>query len=99
MNHLIKCPDCNSHKLTVSGMCYERININPLICLDCGYLFMIEEANIQESEQGNLHRILFSLTKINELKAIFLYRQITGAGKKEAKELVSSLRFEDIRTK
>ncbi len=89
---MIQCPECDSSKLALSGYDAEGININPSLCLNCGYVFYIEKGKIKDDPDGNLNRLLENMRSLKNMgKAIYVLRAITGVSKKEAKEYIQGL--------
>ena len=99
MNHQISCPDCGSGSLTLSGIGDEYSNVNPLICLDCGFVFDVAEGSPTPNESGNLYRLAYMLNKYGKNKALHFFREATRMDKKAAKQIIEGLRFDDIRAK
>lgn len=98
MNYQIKCPDCQSDKLTLHGFGYESSNLNPLLCMDCGMVFHPEKANIDQNGKDNFKRLTYMFSQFSKAKAYYFFTEITLKSKKEAKAYIANIRFEDIKT-
>lgn len=98
MNYQIKCPDCQSDKLSLHGFGYESSNINPLLCVSCGLVFRPGDAIVTQGSSDNLKRLIYMMNQFSRSKAIYLFREFTLKGKREAKEYISSIKFEHVKT-
>lgn len=98
MNYHIKCPDCQSDKLSLHGFGYESLSISPLLCMHCGLVFKPNNAIIEQGDSGNLKRLVYMMNQFSKAKAINLFRELTQKGKKEAKDYITFIRFEHIKT-
>ncbi|OJJ22548.1 hypothetical protein BKI52_07655 [marine bacterium AO1-C] len=97
MNYQIKCPDCQSDKLTLHGFGYESSNINPLLCMNCGLVIRPEHAIVQQDGPDNLKRLIYMMHQFSKTKAYYLFEQLTYKGKREAKAYIANISFEDIK--
>lgn len=98
MNYQIKCPDCQSDKLTLHGFGYESSNVNPLLCMNCGLVFRLDQAIIDQNGKDNLKRLVYMLHQFNKSKAYHLFTEVTLRSKKEAKAYIADISFEGIKT-
>ncbi len=98
MNYQIKCPDCQSDKLTIHGYGYDSIALNALQCMECGFVFHAHQAIVKTGGTDNLKRLSYMVHQFNKAKSYNLLCTLTNMSKKEAKTYVTNIRFEDIKT-
>jgi rubredoxin len=97
-NKRIQCPDCSSARLGISGYGDHYSNMNPLQCLQCGWLFQPREGTVSEQPGGNLHRLAWNLYRFNKNKGLHLLMDLTSLDKKTAKSILEGLTLQDVRT-